>query len=55
MISIFIVDGQGRVLPPPLPTNQTEIPYPKALKHSNKTKFKLNESKNNSLDIFPYH
>ena len=58
--------GIGGVGPPlkdlggvkqPLPpvTNQTIIPYPKPLKHSNKTKLRLNESKNNSLDIFPYH
>ena len=30
-------------------------PYPKQLKHSNKTKLRLNESKNSSFDIFPYH
>ena len=43
--------------PPPslLATNQTKIPYPKTLKQSMNTKLRLNESKNNSLDIFPYH
>ena len=29
-------------------TNQTKIPYPKPLKHSNRTELRLNESKNNS-------
>ena len=43
---------RGWYNPPPLATNQTIIPYPKPLKHSNKTKLSLNESKNNSLDIF---
>ena len=37
---------------PTLVTNQTKIPYPKPLKNSNKTILRLNESKNNSLDIF---
>ena len=36
----------------PLATNQTKIPYPKPLKHLNKTKLRLNESKNNSLKIY---
>ena len=29
-------------LSPPLATNQTKIPHPKPLKHSNKTKLRLN-------------
>ena len=40
-----------QLLPNPLPTKQTKIPYPKPLKHSNKTKLRLNESENNSLKI----
>ena len=36
----------------PLATYQIKIPYPKPLKDPNKTKLRLNESKNNSLDIF---
>ena len=32
--------------------DQTKIPYPKPLKHSKKTKLRLNESKNNSLKIY---
>ena len=31
-------------LPNPLATNQTKIPYPKTLKHSNKIELRLNES-----------
>ena len=34
---------------PLLATNQTKIPNPKPLEHSNKTKSTLNESANNSL------
>ena len=41
----------GGCTPPPLATNQTKISYPKPIKHSNKTKLRLNESKNNSLDF----
>ena len=40
--------------PTPLATYQTKIPYPKLLKHSNKTKLRFYESKNNFL-IFTYH
>ena len=48
--------GAGQPPPSlPLATHQTKIPYSKPSKHSNKTKLRLNESKNNSLDIFPYH
>ena len=35
-------------LQPPLATNQAKIPYPKPLKHSNKTKIRLHEGTNNS-------
>ena len=36
----------------PPATNQTKISYPKPLKHSNKKKIRLNESKNNILIYF---
>ena len=36
----------------PFATNQTKIPYPKPIKHSNKTKLRLNGSKNNSLKLY---
>ena len=41
----------ARPLPTPVATNLTKIPYLKPLKHSNKTKLRLNDSKNNSLKI----
>ena len=37
---------------PPPATNQTKIPYPKPLKHLNKSKLRLNEIKTNSLQIY---
>ena len=50
------VDPTSPTTPNPLlAKNQARIPYPKPLKHSNKTKLRLKESKNNFLDIFPYH
>ena len=36
---------------PSLANNQTKIPFPKPLKHSNKTKLRLNESENNPIKI----
>ena len=36
---------------PHLANNQTKIPYPKLLKHTNKTKLRLNERESNSLKI----
>ena len=48
-------EQKGRGWNPLLPTlgnNQTKIPYPRPLKYSNKTKLRLNESKNNSLKIY---
>ena len=51
------LEDLGGCIPPPqlntpLATNQTKIPYPKPLKHSNLTNLRLNEIKNNSLDNF---
>ena len=43
----WIEDLGGGGVKPPLGTYQTKIPYPKPLTHSNKTKSRLNESKNN--------
>ena len=47
------VEG-GSSLHPPLTTNETKISYPKPLKHSNKTKLRLNEEQFFKY-IFPYH